>query len=388
LAEAESERPAGWLQPLTERRASWLELFVDLVFVVSVAQLSHALVDDPTAAGFLEFAATFVPIWWAWVGFTFFADRFESDDGIYRVVMLAGMLAVGVLAVNVPDAFAGGSTAFALSYVAVRAVLVALYVRARSRFPQARPLIHLYMGAFTASIVVWVISVLVPAPARYALWAVALGIDLGVPLAYGPRVIPRAPIHASHIPERFGLFTLIVFGETVLAVVTGTAETDWELHSVVTAAAGFVVVAALWWVYFDYLDTSILQRSVRAGQLYVYGHLPLLAALTAVGAGTALAIEEAGEPELGPGARWAFCGGVAVSVLAMAAIHVGSVHSLRDRDVWLRIAAAAAALVLAGLGTSALVVLPLCAAMLVALVAIEVAGHERHATAGAAGNPD
>jgi low temperature requirement protein LtrA len=82
-------------------------------------------------------------------------------------------------------------------------------------------------------------------------------------------VIPRAPIHASHIPERFGLFTLIVFGETILAVVIGTGETHWELDSVVTAAAGFVAVAALWWVYFDYLDTSMLQQSVRAGQLYV-----------------------------------------------------------------------------------------------------------------------
>ena len=383
MAEAEGERPAGWLQPLTERRASSLELFFDLVFVVSIAQLSHALVDDPTAAGFLKFAGTFVPVWWAWVGFTFYADRFETDEGVYRVIMLGGMLAVAALAVNVPEAFGGGSTAFALSYVAVRAVLVVLYVRARARFPEARPLIHLYIGAFGTSIGLWVLSVFVPAPARYALWAAALAVDLGVPLTFGPRVIPRAPIHASHIPERFGLFTLIVFGETILAVVVGTGETHWELRSVVTAAAGFVAVAALWWGYFDYLDTSIMQRSLRAGQLYVYGHLPLLAGLTAVGAGTALAIENAGDPVLGDGARWAFCGGVAVSVVAMAVIHVGSVRSFRDRDVWPRVAAASAALVLAVLGQSALLVLPLCAALLVALVAVEVSGYGRRAAAGA-----
>jgi low temperature requirement protein LtrA len=209
-----------------------------------------------------------------------------------------------------------------------------------------------------------------------------------VPLAFGPRVIPRAPIHASHIPERFGLFTLIVFGETILAVVIGTGETHWALGSVVTAAAGFVAVAALWWVYFDYLDTSILQQSVRAGQLYVYGHLPLLAGLTAVGAGTALAIEEAGEPVLAAGARWAFCGGVAISVLAMAVIHVGSVHSLRDREFWLRIAVACAALGLAALETSALLLVPLSAGILVALVAVEVAGHGPDGAAGAATETD
>ena len=388
MAEAERERPAGWLQPLTERRASWLELFVDLVFVVSVAQLSHALVDEPTVGGFLEFAAAFVPVWWAWVGFTFYADRFETDDALYRLLMLTGMLALAALAVNVPYAFDDASTAFALSYVAVRAVLVLLYARARSRTPAARPLIHLYMSAFTAAIAVWLVSTLVPAPGRYALWAVALAVDLGVPLALGPRVIPRAPIHASHIPERFGLFTLIVFGETVLAVVIGTAETHWEIRSVVTAAAGFVAVAALWWLYFDYLDASILQRSVRAGQLYVYGHLPLLAGLTAVGAGTALAIEEAGEGVLPVGARWAFGGGVAVSVLAMAVIHVGSARSLRDRELWLRLAAAAAAIVLAIFATPAVVVVPLCAASLAALVAVEVAGHGRRAGTDAVARPD
>jgi len=388
LAEADGERPAGWLQPLTERRASWVELFVDLVFVVSIAQLSHALVDEPTAIGFLEFGASFVPVWWAWVGFTFYADRFEANDAVFRLLMLAGMLAVAALAVNVPYAFEDGSRAFALSYVAVRAVLLLLYARARWRAPEARPLIHLYMTAFTASIAVWVASVFVPAPARYALWAGALSIDLGVPLALGPRVIPRAPIHASHIPERFGLFTLIVFGETILAVVVGTAETHWELRSVVVAGAGFVAVSALWWLYFDYLDASILERSVRAGQLYVYGHLPLLAGLTAVGAGTALAIGEAGEPDLAAGARWALCGGVAVSILAMAAIHLGSVRSLRDRDVWLRGAAAGAALGLAALDTAALVAVPVCAALLVALVALEVVGHGGRVGARAVGESD
>jgi hypothetical protein len=83
------------------------------------------------------------------------------------------------------------------------------------------------------------------------------------------------------------------------------------------------------------------------------------------------------------GARWAFCGGLAVSVLAMAVIQVGSLHSLRDRDVWPRVAAASAALVLAVFGQSALLVLPLCAAVLVALVAVEVSGYGRQAAAGA-----
>jgi hypothetical protein len=72
----------------------------------------------------------------------------------------------------------------------------------------------------------------------------------------------------------------------------------------------------------------------------------------------------------------------------MAVIHVGSVRSFRDRDVWLRVAAASAALVLAVFGSSPVLVLPLGAALLAALVAVEVSGYGRDAVPGAAGETD
>jgi low temperature requirement protein LtrA len=77
-----------------ERHSTWLELFFDLVFVVAVAELGHNLSDDPTARGFGEFVALFVPVWWAWAGFTFYANRFDTDDLTYRLLCLLGMFAV------------------------------------------------------------------------------------------------------------------------------------------------------------------------------------------------------------------------------------------------------------------------------------------------------
>src|SRR5205085_919414 len=67
-----------------ERRATWLELFFDLVFVVAVGQVAHRLTHDTSTAGFLRFAGLFVPVLWAWTGFTFYANRFDTDDAIYR----------------------------------------------------------------------------------------------------------------------------------------------------------------------------------------------------------------------------------------------------------------------------------------------------------------
>ena len=103
-----------------ERHATWLELFFDLVFVVAIAQLADGLAEDPSVHGFLIFAGLFVAVWWAWVGYTFYADRFDTDDPPHRVLMLVGMFLVAVLASVIPEAFHGETVGFALAYAAVR----------------------------------------------------------------------------------------------------------------------------------------------------------------------------------------------------------------------------------------------------------------------------
>ena len=79
----QADASARWLQPPRlrtlaeegERHASWLELFFDLVFVVAITELSHYLVTDHSAGGFLRFAALFVPVYVAWQGYTAYASR-------------------------------------------------------------------------------------------------------------------------------------------------------------------------------------------------------------------------------------------------------------------------------------------------------------------------
>ena len=223
-----------------ERHATWLELFFDLVFVVAIAQLADGLAEDPSLRGFLIFAGLFVAVWWAWVGYTFYADRFDTDDPPHRVLMLAGMFAVAILASVIPDAFHGETASFALAYAGVRAIVVVLNARAWWHLPAARPLLDVYIPAFSASIALFLVSVAVEPPYRYWIWALALLIDLGTPLASQER-IRQVPIHSSHTRERSGLFTIIVFGESILAVVLGTTTVSWGVESAATAALGFAI---------------------------------------------------------------------------------------------------------------------------------------------------
>ncbi|TML48802.1 MAG: low temperature requirement protein A [Actinobacteria bacterium] len=114
-----------------ERRATWLELFFDLVFVVAIAELTRQLVLDHSLSGFAEFAGLFVPVWVAWQGYMAYADRFDSDDLAFRVAYFLAMLAIAAMAVLIPDVAIGiHSAGFAISYVALRSIMLGLYARA------------------------------------------------------------------------------------------------------------------------------------------------------------------------------------------------------------------------------------------------------------------
>jgi low temperature requirement protein LtrA len=356
-----------------ERHATWLELFFDLVFVISIAEVVHTLEDYRSLADFLGTAGLFVAVWWAWVGYTVYADRFDTDDILHRVLVLTGMLAVIAMALSVHDALHGGSTQFALTFVAVRGIVLVLNARARRHAAPARPLLNLFLTAFSIGASLWLVSLLLPEPWRYVLWGVALVVELSAPWL-GRRQIVKAPIHASHLVERFGLFTLIVLGESVISVAQGAANVNWTAGTLTAAVAGFVAVASLWWLYFDRIDDGGV-RSVLRGLVWNYAHLPLLAGLVSVAVGTEYAVREAADGLLERSTTLALGGGTALYLLAMVVIGL-AVRGTADRVLWLWVGAAAVALALGLLWPldAPLGLLALLDLVLVGLVVVEVVG--------------
>jgi low temperature requirement protein LtrA len=328
-----------------ERRATWLELFFDLVFVVAIAELSHQLVVDHSLGGFAEFAGLFVPVWVAWQGFMAYADRFDSDDLAFRVGYFAAMLAIAAMAVLIGDVADGEHSAgFAISYVALRSIMLGLYARAWFSAPEARPVIGFYGVGYGAGVGIWLLSLGFDSHARYVLWGVALAIELSLP-PLSTRRRRRVPTSATHFPERWALFTLIVLGESVVAVGLETADADWHLESAASAVLGFAAVAGIWWLYFD-RQTPTLQGGLTTVVIYSYAHLPLLMGLAAMSAGLRLLIERAGEDQLGFGASVAFLGGIAIFLLSFIATRVVTVSHGHRLGVSLKLATVAGLLVL------------------------------------------
>ena len=281
-----------------ERHASWLELFFDLVFVLAVAEIAKILAGHSDFYGTIKFIALFIPVWWSWVGFTFYADRFETEEKIYRILMFAGMFAVAVLALSLKNAFTiDGDYSFVICYILVRIVIITLYARSAYYVPLARNLSLQFIYGFSIAVGIWLVSLVVPSPFRYAMWAIAVIIELVTPLI-NSRTVKAIPIDLSHIPERFGLFTIIVLGEVVVATANGVSNTAWNFPTLIAAMLGFAMAAAIWWINFDFVeDNAIKSESAVPRFIYLYGHFFIVASIVAIGIGAEHAIIEIGKNE-------------------------------------------------------------------------------------------
>jgi low temperature requirement protein LtrA len=285
------------------------------------------------------------------------------------------MLAIAAVAVNLHQVMDGhgGTVGFAAGYVALRAFLIALYIRAWGHdHAQGRKLSHIYIIGYSCTTALWLGSIFVPSPFRYVLWCLAMLIDLAIPTRAWA-VLKGAAVVVSHLTERFGTLFIIVLGESVLAAVAGVAGLEFTARSWIVATACFVIALCLWWIYFDLADTSVVGRGVL-GLIFVYGHFPLLAGVAAFGEGTRLAITEAAQPGLGAGTRWALAGGVGAFALSLAALHIGAERtSLRDGTFLGRLCLTTFALTLAaaGNGIAPLAFVALVAAAVLAQLLLE-----------------
>lgn len=347
MSDSENVGRASWLRPpqlqTTDderalRHATWFELFYDLVFVVTIAELAYLLSHDLTWSGVGAFGVLFIPVWWSWALHTYYADRFDTDDVVYRVLTAIQMFAVGVLAVAIHEGLADGAPTFAAAFLIGRLVLIALYLRAWRHVPAARPITQRYALGYSISAGLWLISIFVPDPLRFALWGLAILIDyLSIPLSPFRPVRNYLPLDNSHLPERFGLFTIIVLGEAVVGVVAGIGGQDWDVASVSVAALGFAIAVCLWWTFFGADHEPRLERNpYLTGQIWIHAHLPLTMALAATGVGIEHLILSSPSDPLDAADRWLLAGGIAASLLTIALI-----HATNGRDEGSRLAAPA-----------------------------------------------
>ncbi|WP_329454152.1 low temperature requirement protein A [Streptomyces sp. NBC_01497] len=294
-----------WYRPMTARPAdeenrtsTALELFFDLCFVIAVARsaaaFEHEFVAGHIAHGVLGYVLVFFAIWWAWMNFTWFSSAYDTDDVFYRLLTLVQITGALIMAAGAGKALEHYDfTVVTIGYVVMRLAMMSQWLRAAYSDPERRRGCVRYAAGIFVLQVGWVARLAAGGHGSLVTFLVLVAGELAVPL-WAERAA-QTTWHPRHVAERFGLFTLIVLGETVTAV-TDAVSTALDLHIAFGDIASLVIggimtVFAMWWLYFAY-DAPTGLISLSASLRWGYGHYALFAAAAAVGAGLAANISE------------------------------------------------------------------------------------------------
>ena len=376
-----------------EQRATALELFYDLVFVFAITQVSHLLLEHQTWEAVAEAAIVLLAVWWAWNYTTWVTNELDPDSVVVRLLLLGLMLGSLLMAVAIPEAFDGRGMLFAGAYVAVqvgRHTFLTFATASRGSIERERA--ARILTWFAAAGALWLAGGFADGSARLGLWSAALAVDYAAPLVLFR--VPGRPrldhttwtVQTSHFAERFQLFMIIALGETI--VITGATTAGLELGAARTAAFGlaFVMTAALWWLYFNYvariaerrLELSP-QRTRLARDGYTYLHVVLVAGVIVSAVGDELVIAHPLD-ELPAEQLALVAAGPAIYLLGHALFRLRMAGSI----AWKRLAGAAACLLVgvAGAALPALAVAGLLTAVLVGVIAAEHAAAARRRARG------
>jgi low temperature requirement protein LtrA len=357
-----------------ESRVTPLELFFDLVFVLALTQCTALMADEPTWEGLAKGILVLGVMWWSWVGYAWLTSVVNPEEGAVRLVMFAAMAAFLVVALCVPGAFNDEALLFAGAYAIVRFSQIALFVLASRDDPGLRHAVWGLLASTAIGVGLLTAASFADGALQGALWALALGLDMGGPLIIDPSGWRLEP---GHFAERHGLIVIIALGESIVAIGVG-AEAGVTAGVVVAATVGIAIAAALWWLYFDVVALVAerrlsnaapgRERNTIARDSFSYLHFPMVAGIVLVALGLKKTLEHVGDPlKVVPAA--ALLGGAAVYLVAHVAFRYRNVH----RFSWQRLACAVVlvALLPVAVEISALLMVTIVSLLLAAVIAYE-----------------
>lgn len=307
------------------RHVTFLELFYDLVYVVIIAELSHSLSLHVTLEAFGSFIFLFVLVWFIWLNAAVYHNLHGRDDVRTRTFAFLQMAIVVVMAVYAHDAVGETSDEFALAYASFLILMTFLWWRTGVHDPDHRPQTIPYITSYPVGVILFIVSVFVPTSIRFPLWGIALLVMIVIPgviSSIGQRreYFSGIDLTSASLRERFKLFTIIVFGEVILAVTIGLSQIqDINITNGLLGALGLILAFELWWMYFD----ASAEHPVKSGfdwfWAWAFVHLPIWIGITAVGPSVLniIVLEGATVPY---GVYWLMIGSIALALASVGAL--------------------------------------------------------------------
>lgn len=268
------------------RHATWLELFFDLIFVVALRDAGEIL--SETHGGhiapqqFLHFVLVFLPLWWIWAGHTIYANRFDTDSRQHRLSTLLIMFLLIVISAQIT---AGAQDHYALAvacYCGARLIIAVMYLVSKRKHHDRGGFATTVGTVFAVGAAISLSSVLLAPPWSYLVFHGGIVFDM-VALVLLNRRLHLVPAHTPHLVERVGLLTIIMLGESVISISAALAGIAWNPSNVTAAISGFVMVSAIWWIYYDSFHL-LERRKLTTGHSILYSHFFLFVGLAILAA--------------------------------------------------------------------------------------------------------
>jgi low temperature requirement protein LtrA len=364
------------------QRASNIELFFDLVYVLAITQLSDRLRTHQNVTGAWQTAVLLGMVWLVWSYTMWVTNWLDPERLTIRLTLIAMMLASLVMSAAIPDAFSSRGAWVGDSYAVMqigRSAVAAIGLRGDA------------LESNFQRITVWcvasgglaVVGGLVHGDARAFFWLAAVLVDvlgggLGFPVpGMGRSSTTDWEIEGNHIAERCQAFILIALGESIVVIGQTLANLTHVSHEQIVAfVAAFVGAVTLWWIYFDRsadAATDVVLDSDDPGALgrsaYHLIHPVMVAGIIVTAAADELVVRDPAETAHAQ-VSWLILGGMSLFFLGHAAFKA----TVWRVFPWARILGAAILGLLAVLTGH---VSQLTLAGLAGVVALAVAGSDR-----------
>ena len=295
------------------RSASWLELFFDLFFVAAIARIAHHLAGHYSTEGLLTFLVVFAALWWVWMSDTYYNIRFETKGALQRIYVVALMFPVLGMAIFGTAMVTDQMLGFAAAFAVARLINGFMWARAAWHLPRARAMIKWILLTMVVSLSVLSLVLVVPPDWTLAVLATSVFISIAGAGLSTPAQLKLPSLPRDKLPERHGLFMIIILGETIVPLAVPPDEMT-STGLVLQIGAGILVAIGFWWTYFDFVARRPPRRALKWFMLWGYMHLPLAVALTLNGVGVAMIIDGADHA-----ATMLLCA-AGISLLAIAAL--------------------------------------------------------------------
>ena len=231
-----------------DQTVTFVELFFDLVFVFSVTQVVGLLHGAFTWPGVGQAILIFWLVWWAWTQFTWSLNAADTTHTWIQISTLAATAVAFFMAVALPQAFGESALWFALTYIVVRLIGLAVQYWVGTESSDFRSAAYRWILFSMGGLLAVLIGAYLGGRLQIWFWAGAILLDVLATLVGG-----RAEgwnIHPDHFSERHALFVIIALGEGLIVAASTVTGARWTYTLLLVAILAVVITCGLWWSYF------------------------------------------------------------------------------------------------------------------------------------------